>query len=294
MLTYCNLAFFYIHLRRKKMGKRGLTVKFWGVRGSLPVPGASTVQYGGNTPCVELRINNRLIILDAGTGLHPFGKQLASPDHNLQADIFITHTHWDHIQGIPFFTPFYQAGNRFNIYGPDQAESSLAETIAHQLKPAYFPVSLSQMQAEILFHSLTAEQELELTPSITVKTMPNHHPGGGLSYRFDSAGLSCCYLTDMEYTPANLAVIKNFIQDASLLIFDSTFTDEEYQNQYTGYGHSTWQEGIRLARAANVKELVLFHHASFRTDAELNLIKSEAQKLFPPTQVAREGMVINL
>lgn len=197
------ISSYLLDLRSEKMEERNFTVKFWGVRGSLPVPGASTVQYGGNTSCVELRINNHIIILDAGTGLHPLGNELAAQNNNIQADIFITHTHWDHIQGIPFFKPFYNVDNKFNIYGPDQAESSLAEIINDQLKPAYFPVSITQMGAKIFFHSLTAGQKLEPAKGITVSTMNNNHPGGGLSYRFNSAGLSCCYLTDIEYDPAN-------------------------------------------------------------------------------------------
>lgn len=268
-------------------------VIFWGVRGSLPVPGPDTIKYGGNTSCVQLQLGQRLIILDAGTGIYKLGSHLAKQAKKIFAEIFITHTHWDHIQGFPFFAPAFSKDNQFILYGPNRTDYDFADLMKGQMVYQHFPVNLNAMGATINFHELVTDIKLDLGDGITVQTTHNNHPNGGLSYRFNYDGRSCCYITDTEHFACINKRLKEFIHKSDLVIYDTHFTEEEYPN-YIGWGHSTWQEGISLIQAAEAKKLILFHHANFRTDEQLDEIEKQAQEMFPDCFAAREGMVINL
>lgn len=274
-------------------------VSFWGVRGSLPVPGPDTVHYGGNTSCVQVQIGDRLFILDAGTGIYKLGQFLINKSPLVNGDIFITHTHWDHIQGFPFFAPAFIAGNHFTLHGQSKVNQTFADLMKGQMMYEHFPVNLDQMGATIEFEELRDGVCLDLHDNITVKTIENNHPGGCLSYRFDYGGLSCCYITDTEHYPEPDNRLINFASGADLVIYDSNFTDEEYtgtdkMSSRAGWGHSTWQEGIKLARNAQSKKLILFHHANYRNDYDMRKIELEAQRHYPNLLAAREGMTINL
>ncbi len=275
------------------MKKSDFQVTFWGVRGSLPIPGPQTVKYGGNTSCVQLQIAERLIILDAGTGIYKLGQQLMKGGNRVCGDIFITHTHWDHIQGFPFFAPAFAKNNHFNLYGPTRADIDFADLMKGQMTYQHFPVNLDSMGADIFFHELLSGDVLELGENIVVKTTHNNHPNGGLSYRFDFDNRSCCYVTDTEHFSCINDRLREFINDTDLLIYDTNYTDEEYSN-FIGWGHSTWQEGIKLAQSAGVKKLVLFHHDKERSDEDMDKIEKQAQEHFPDCVAAREGMVISL
>lgn len=281
------------------MVKSDFQISFWGVRGSLPVPGPDTVYYGGNTSCVQVQIKGRLFILDAGTGIHKLGQHLVTTNPSLSADIFISHTHWDHIQGFPFFAPAFVKGNHFTLYGPSRANHTFADSMKYQMRHDYFPVNLDQMGASIDFRELQSGAFLNLDDGITVKTLQNHHPGGSLSYRFDYDGCSCCYMTDTEHYPEPNHSQIGFAQGADVVIYDSNFTEAEYEGTANtpsrkGWGHSTWQEGIKLAKAAGAKKLVLFHHANYRTDADMREIELQAQKHYSDLLAAREGMIISI
>jgi len=273
--------------------KTDFQVIFWGVRGSIPVPGPDTLQYGGNTSCVQVQIKDRLFIFDAGSGIYKLGQKLVKTAKPLSGDIFISHTHWDHIQGFPFFAPAYKKENSFRIYGPTFKGSNFADIMSGQMHYHYFPVSLEKMGAIFTFRELESGDTLELGDGIRVTTTLNNHPNGGLSYRLDYGGRSCCYVTDYEHFPKINQGLCNFVKGSDLLIYDSSFTDEEYPS-YIGYGHSTWQEGIKLMETAEAKKLILFHHADFRSDIEMEKIEKTAQARNANCLAAREGMVINL
>ncbi len=274
-------------------------VTFWGVRGSLPVPGADTCIYGGNTPCVQIQIKERLLILDAGTGIFKLGRQLDKQNSAVNADIFITHVHWDHIQGFPFFSPAFRPGNKFTIYGQKIEGLSLEDIFKGQMTVPYFPITLQEMQANIRFYELDSNEHLNMGDGIVVKTLGINHPGGCLAYRIEHQGRSCCYVTDTEHSmPADLA-LQAFIDEADLVIYDANFSDEEYAGygdfaSKKGWGHSTWQEAVKLADICKARRLALFHHANFRTDDDIALIEQQAQARFANCVAAREGMVISL
>lgn len=275
------------------MKKSDFEVTFWGVRGSLPIPGPHTVKYGGNTSCVQVQISKRLFILDAGTGIYHLGQHLLKTRKNVSGDIFITHTHWDHIQGFPFFSPAFIRGNHFTLYGQTKVNSTFADLMKGQMTYQHFPVSLGEMGSTIDFHELDSGIELDLGDDISLNTIHTNHPNGSLAYRLNYKGRSCCYITDTEHYSCVDPKLKNFIKDADLVIYDSNYTDEEYP-QFVGYGHSTWQEAIKLMEAAGAKKLVLFHHDKGRNDEEMEKVENQARERFPNCIAAREGLVIPL
>jgi len=263
-------------------------VRFWGVRGSIATAGPETVRYGGNTSCVEMRCGDRLLVFDSGTGARQLGQSLMSEQWDF--DHFFSHTHFDHIAGLPFFSPAYRPDNRIRIRAghltaPDTMENALRLAISAPL----FPVPFDIFQADISFEDFTAGDTLDLGDGITVRTAPLNHPNEATGYRVEYGNRSICYLTDTEHVPdspdANLLTLMD---GADIAIYDTTYTDEEFPN-YIGWGHSTWQEGLRLAEVAGVKTFVLFHHDPNRTDDALDNIAKEAKSVFSGAVVAREG-----
>ncbi|MFZ3130379.1 MAG: MBL fold metallo-hydrolase [Desulfosporosinus sp.] len=282
------------------MVQTDLQVIFWGVRGSIAVPGPDTAIFGGNTSCVQIQIGKRLFIMDSGTGIHKLGqKLLKQPSGSVKGDIFITHTHWDHIQGFPLFGPAFMTGNHFTLYGQNKMDLTFSDLMKGQMMYEHFPVSLDEMGADINFHELSGVETLDLGDGIELRTILLNHPGGAVGYRLDHAGRSCCYLSDNEHAAEFEQDLKLFVDGADLVIYDANFTDEEYlgnvgYSQKKGWGHSTWQEGIKLVIAARAKKLVLFHHANFRNDRDMEIVEQAAQAVYPNCVAAREGMVINL
>ena len=281
------------------MKEKNFDVTFWGVRGSRPVPGENTLRYGGNTPCIEIDINNQLLIFDAGTGICNLGNKLISKNGPINGHLFISHTHWDHIQGFPFFTPAFVKGNRFKLYGQGKMNLTFARLMQGQMEHPHFPVLIDQMGAIIELYEIDTNQTIRINEDINVKTTHTNHPNGCLAYRIEANGKSCCYVTDTEHYSIIDPNLLTFVQNTDLLIYDTNFTDDEYSGKVgypskTGWGHSTWQEGIKLADAASVKQLCLFHHATHRTDSELDIIAAETAEKFPNSFAAKEGLTVNL
>lgn len=268
-----------------------LQVTFWGTRGSIPTPGPHTVRYGGNTPCLEVRTTEgRLLILDAGTGIRELGRSLIERAGGapIEADLFLTHAHWDHIQGIPFFAPLFGKGNRLRIWGSAALERSVDQVVRDQMSPVVFPVSFEALAATIEFRSMT-EGTPASEPGYEVMAFGLQHPGGALGYRFQGTGRDAralVYVPDNELaphprygaTPTWRARMESFVRGASILVHDAMYTPAEY-GACQGWGHSTHLEAVELALAAGVRTLVLFHHEPRRTDAALDACVAESREL---------------
>ncbi|MGJ3250547.1 MAG: MBL fold metallo-hydrolase [Elainellaceae cyanobacterium] len=272
-------------------------VRFWGVRGSIACPGGETVRYGGNTSCVEMQIGGHRLIFDGGTGLRVLGQALLS-EMPLRAHMFFTHSHWDHIQGFPFFVPAFVPGNRFNIYGAIAPNgSTIEQRLNDQMLHPNFPVPLQIMGADLSFYDLEVGESVDID-DIHVDNALLNHPGEAVGYRVSWNGLTAAYVTDTEHFPDRLD--ENVIwlaRDADLFIYDATYTDQEYNSERAskvGWGHSTWQEAVKVAKAANAKKLVIFHHDPLHSDDFMDQIKDDTAKQFPNSVVAWEGLEIDL
>ncbi|KJS03523.1 MAG: beta-lactamase [Desulfobulbaceae bacterium BRH_c16a] len=305
-----------------------MKVRFWGVRGSIPSPGPKTQKYGGNTACIELRVgpDNRLIIIDAGSGIRTLGNSIMAndlPKGPIRADIFLSHTHWDHIMGYPFFTPIYIPGTKLKVYGPVSFEEDpLEEVVGGQMKYRYFPVNLGELASEIEYIRLKEDPSIDLSDGLQLRTKLLNHPITALGYRFEYGKKAVCTCYDTEpfrnlfitdpahpaYDEAmalegeevaieqNLAV-EQFFAGADLLIYDAQYTAAEYGARIN-WGHTAMEYAIEAANRAGVKRLALFHHDPDRADATLDEL-AEVYCLpgkYGKTEVffAREGMVIDL
>lgn len=303
-----------------------LSVRFWGDRGSIPCPGPATVKYGGNTSCLEIRADGRLVIVDFGTGIKPLGDWLMANDFKnngpLNTDIFITHTHWDHIMGFPMFTPIFIPGTKLRIRGPVSYEDdSLESIIGAQLSYRYWPVRQSELAASIEYDQLK-ETELDLGDGLIVRTKYLNHPILCLGYRFEYRGSSIVTAydnepfrnvfptdpTDPDYDEdaakegelvareENEKILR-FFQGADVLIHDTQYTQKEYEAGKFGWGHSSYEYAINAAHKAEVKKLVLFHHDPNRTDDQLEVLENEYQsrirgRTTMEVMMAREGLVV--
>ena len=267
-------------------------IRFWGVRGSLPCPGQSTERYGGNTSCLELHCGENLFVLDGGSGMRPLGMHLVS-GIAVDADIFYTHTHLDHVIGFPFFVPFFSPNNKFRLHaGHLLPDYSLRGVLEMMLTPPLFPVPLDIVQAKLSFNDFQAGETIEPRPGVTVHTTMLNHPNNSTGYRFEYRGKSICYVTDTEHVEGERDQnIVNLIRKADIVIYDCTYTDDEYP-LFRSWGHSTWQEGIRLCDAAEAKKLVIFHHEPSHSDDFMDALKKEAEQIRPGTVVAYEGMIL--
>ena len=272
-----------------------MLVRFWGVRGSIASPGPNSVRYGGNTSCVEVRCGEQLIILDAGTGLRLLGEHLTRSGETVDTDLFCSHTHFDHICGLPFFAPCYAVGNRIRVWGGHPAaQGDIRAVFRMILTPPLFPDVMSDFKAAIEFKDFAAGAVLSPRPEISVKTGGLNHPGGATGYRVEWRGKSVAYITDTEHRSDGLdANVLALVERADLMIYDSTYTDEDYAAN-AGFGHSTWQEAVRIAQQASVKTLALFHHDPSRTDVMLDVIAEAVARARPGTVVAREGLILSL
>lgn len=302
-----------------------MKVEFWGVRGSFPVPGPDTVQFGGNTSCVELRgSEGQVMIVDAGTGIRLLGNKLMEENFGRgrgKANIFLSHTHWDHIQGLPFFRPIYVRGNDFNIFARKTDEQNLKTILYAQTEDPYFPVPFQNLQADVDFKELSEGADFDLE-GVRVRAERLNHPWIALGYRFDDDKGSVAYISDTapfrdvllekkyyesvesgscdkrsgKFLSSLAQRVEDMVRGVDVLIYDSQFSTEEY-NKVPHWGHSTPEEGIDLALKAGARMLVLFHHAPERSDASLREAREYYSNACKGTglclEVAREGLEID-
>jgi phosphoribosyl 1,2-cyclic phosphodiesterase len=272
-----------------------MRIRFWGVRGSIPCPGPDTVRYGGNTPCVEIRCGNQVLIFDAGTGIRPLGHTLIDAGMAADTDIFFSHCHLDHVIGLPFYAPLFTLGNRVNLWaGHLEEQPGVEEAVRKVMSFPLFPIEVETFRAHLEFHDFRTGDSLTPYPGIVVRTMPLSHPGGATGYRVEYGGRSAAYITDIElgdgpFDEGAMVLAKN----ASALIIDSTYTDQEMP-AHIGWGHSSWQQVVRFADAASVDKLCLFHHDPDHDDGFMDAIGAAADEKRPGTLVAREGLVVDL
>lgn len=276
------------------MSANEFSVTFWGVRGSISCPGPDYVRYGGNTPCLEVRAKGRRLIFDAGSGLRPLGETLGNGEA-LDLDLYLTHTHVDHIQGLPFFRPMFAAGNSVRIWAGHLTQGfTLRDVLCRYMAAPLFPVPPEIFAADVSYHDFPVGSVLKPAPGLAILTAPLNHPNGATAYRVECDGKSICYVTDTEHVEGKPDEnVLRLIKETDLFIYDTSYSQEEYEN-YRGWGHSTWQEAVRLADMAGVKTLVLFHHDPSHKDPRMDEIAADAAKARPGTLTAREGQTLTL
>ncbi len=273
-----------------------MQVKFYGTRGSIPVPEKDYMTFGGNTACVRICFDNyQILILDAGSGLRKLGEELvATSGETKHLRITLSHTHWDHIQGFPFFQPAFLPEYTLDVYlgKRNEMEQDLKSIFSNQMRFEYFPIGLEKLQATIRFW------ELEPVPTLTswggkVSACPLSHPGQSYGYRFEYGGKSLVYCTDVEHGEEINSDIVRLAAGADLLIHDAQYTPEELPSR-KGWGHSSWLQAVEVAQRAQVKSLALFHHDPAHDDAFLLQEEKRCQAIWPTAFFAREGQEVTL
>lgn len=263
---------------------------FWGTRGSIPTPGGSTARYGGNTPCVSLEYlegdGRRILVLDAGTGIRLLGNRLTERGSGeFELDLLLSHTHWDHIQGLPFFAPLFDGGNAVRVWGPRQGESTLESILRRQMDPVVFPVPIDGLAAQLTVRHIDSGALKVGDFALSVTRL--RHPGCTLAYRLTplAGGASMVYATDNELGPGGEYEVGprwreefvRFLHGVDLLVHDAMYADDELQ-QYRGWGHSSFEEAVAVAAEAGVRRLVLFHHRPERDDGAMDALVNAAQQ----------------
>ncbi len=300
--------------------KAAIRLTFWGVRGSIPTPGPTTVRYGGNTSCIEVRADNQIIILDGGTGLRPLGHQLITEFDNspIELTLLLTHTHWDHIQGLPFFPPVYKEQNRLRILGYEGARHGLANILTNQMESPFFPIGLKEVPANVKIEELK-EMSFNIG-SVQVEACMANHPGVCVGYRLSTPAGSIAFFPDnephfghchdpqfrgsgdttkLEYARNEDRKIAEFVKGVDILIMDAQYDCEEYK-QHRGWGHGCIDDVVKFALKSEVKHLYLFHHDPEHDDTKIDAMVAYARNLvsaekgFLKVDAAQEGAVVQL
>jgi len=274
-----------------------MQITFWGVRGSIPTPGPATVEIGGNTSCVEVRAGKAILIFDGGTGLRLLGKKLQK-EMPITAYMFFSHVHWDHIQGFPFFEPAFVPGNVFHLYGGNNVSRTLEETLAGQMDHPNFPVHLGAMAAQMKFLDMVEGVPLDIDDgqggTVRVTSAAGNHPQGVFAFRVEHQGKAIVYATDTEHYEGRVdQKLVDLSRGAAALIYDSQYTPEEYASK-KGWGHSTFEEGAKIAKLAGVQRLVLFHHDPTQNDAAVHEKERRAKAAFGDVIAAYEGLTLEV
>ncbi len=273
-------------------------VKFWGVRGSTPTPQPDNLRYGGNTSCVEVRMNGHLYVFDCGTGFRMLGKHLAAEsvanNKPIHAHVFLSHFHWDHIQGIPFFTPLYESHENHFYFHSSSRTRGLQRAIEEQMTDPYFPVNMTEMAAHRRFYDI--EEARIPFDDCVIQSMWLNHPQGCLGFRIESnEGPILVYATDNE--PGHEVFdksVRKLAEGADVLIYDAQYLPDEYEAKRRGWGHSHWREAVDIAMGSGARELILYHHDPDHSDACIDQIVLQARNYYPSVRAAAEGMEIQL
>ena len=271
-----------------------LVLRFWGVRGSTPVSGPEYVEFGGNTPCMEIRCGERLFVLDAGSGLGAFGRN-ATEGLPQEIDLLFSHLHLDHTAGIPFFKPaVFDETRTINTYCGNLDGADAGAALDRLFSPPLFPIGLDRLPCGLKHHGFKAGDSLTFADGIRVDTILLNHPQGSVGYRFAHAGKRLCIISDIEHgDPWPDPALLDFVREADLIVYDGMFTEGEYC-RCAGWGHSTWQKGVELAKAANAKALAIIHLHPAHTDAQLRQIEAEMQVEMPTAFIARERQSVEV
>jgi phosphoribosyl 1,2-cyclic phosphodiesterase len=268
-------------------------VRFWGVRGSIATPGPRTARYGGNTSSLEVRCGKHMFLFDAGTGLRYLGNELVN-NGAVDTDLFLTHTHFDHVCGLPFFVPLFIKTSQIRIWAGHlkSREMTVKYVISEMMFSPLFPVPPEIFTANVSYLDFDAGEVLEPRPGVKVRTTRLNHPDRATGYRVEFGGKSICYLTDTQHVIGKPDQnVLNIIKGADMVIYDSTYTDAEFPKR-ADWGHSTWEEGVRLCEAAGVKTFVVFHHDPDHDDDFMDKVTSEVTAKRPGSIVAKEGLVL--
>lgn len=274
-----------------------MRIRFWGVRGTIPTPGKETIKYGGNTACIDILTSDQhVIIIDAGSGIRLLGQALAREHpRRVVGSILISHTHWDHIQGFPFFAPVFGRNNRFVLIGQQRVDKHLEEVLAGQFIEPYLPFAYKTLPADLLVKEIEDGETIVVGEGTTVTAKRLSHPGGCLGFRIADRGAVFAYCSDTGHPDGALAQsVLDLADGADLLLHDAHFASPGEARRYASWGHSCWQEAVHAARQARVGALGLFHYSPDLTDDDLDRIAGEARRFFPRTFLAREGMTIEL
>ena len=270
-----------------------MEIKFWGVRGSIPTPGDRFIKFGGNTSCVELNVNDQIIVFDMGSGLMNLGNYFLKKNIK-KFDILVSHFHYDHTCGLPFFAPAYNKDCEFSIRsGIEKTRSKTLEVLKKQISSPSFPITIDQFSAKIKFCDFEIGKDFYIN-NLKIRTTSLNHPDGAVGYRVENKDKSICYITDHEHDVKNKnKMLLNFLRNADALIYDSTYDDNNFNN-FVGWGHSTWQEATRLAKECNINKLFIFHHNPDNDDSKMAQIENICKKMDNNFIVAKEGMSISI
>lgn len=273
-----------------------MQIRFWGVRGTIPTPGPATIRVGGNTSCVEVITSDRQrIIIDAGSGIRLLGKKLQKEaSSRIVSTILISHTHWDHIQGFPFFLPVFGRTNRIVLVGQKRVGRRLEEILAGQFIEPYLPYAYKSLPADLLVKEVQDGETLILGDQTKVQVAELNHPGGSLGFRIENNGAVFTYCSDVGHDDGLDENVLKLAQGADLLVHDSHFGTMEERDRYPDWGHSIWSEAAQVAIEAGVRNLGLFHYSPDLTDEQVEAILEKTRKIFPRTLLAREGLVVTL